>query len=1205
MKTKLITLLALSWTMFASAQTADSYIKSGTNDLALNDWWGADTNFTAALGLSPTNETANALKAVTRLLVLPQTPAGSNFLVALGFPKTNRYLLHVPEASLPEDANDYPVFPANYNSTNIVNFFRTNILMAIIASATNLASVTDPNYTLSLSSNETSIEAVTLDYGDIQLLRALLSAAQFMGYTLNAHNFSVVMPQVNNMFETHSFTWQAALADYPSLLKMQNTADLALSESALTNAIALYLAASDFIRNTRPAGTTNRLFELDTNDLVKEAEFRTDLTNALLSLNAPTEFNTNKMSSTIYAGAYFAGTHPLRSLMPQFNGDTYVNDTLPDYTFGGILPYQPAYLTEAMLRKGLYSYAGIYIGHVDDLTFNDGDAGIFAVFVSTNQQATVVGYDVDSFQNINGAQSGGVAAQFNVGTHGEWQFNSNSLAGVSGYGSIGKDGSFNGELDFTNGDSVSLGGYGQRALENAPGNYCYGCHAAGSLTLRPFQNAAGNYSGTMSLTNQNNGQRVTGKLQAILSAAGQLPFCIFDPSGAQNDGGMGQFGSNNKFITTNATSGDTVSGTLNLATLQITGTVTNGPFNGPFRGTYTLNRSANVPFDVPPVITTNVPSILTLPLGANATFFLVATGSPPMCYQWFFTNGVAIPNAITNTLVLNNLQYGSAGTYSVTINNCAGETNASITLAVTAESTPPVINITNMTTGMVVSNTPFTVRGTSGDNVAVASVFCSLSNSAGAGAWIRASSANSWTNWNATVNLAAGTNTIRAYAVDYSGNVSTTNTVNLNYVVSAILTVSTNGLGSLSPNYNQALLQIGTSYSITASPGTGFMFTNWTGGTNLPLSFITNGMTIRFLMASNLMLQANFVDTNRPALSITNLVSGQRLSNAVFTVKGTAGDNWQVSNVLCQIDGGDWASATNINNWTNWSAGVMLVPGTNTVAAYAVDTSGNLSTTSSVSFQFVVTNQLGVRTVGLGTVSPNYSNAWLEIGRNYSITSAPSGGFVFTNWTVSTNWIGGMVVTGTNLQFMMASNLTLQANFVETNKPTLTITAPTSGQHMTNALTTVMGTASDVWKVNAVWYQLTNAILAGGMWSQATTTNGYTNWSTTLTLAAGTNTVKAYAVNLGGNYSATNSVSFVSSNSFKLQLTFVMGQPLASNGLNFVLQVSTGLAGHIQVSTNLVDWSTLTNFVGTNATINFRDAAAMNNSDRFYRAVIP
>jgi len=104
---------------------------------------------------------------------------------------------------------------------------------------------------------------------------------------------------------------------------------------------------------------------------------------------------------------------------------------------------------------------------------------------------------------------------------------------------------------------------------------------------------------------------------------------------------------------------------------------------------------------------------------------------------------------------------------------------------------------------------------------------------------------------------------------------------------------------------------------------------------------------------------------------------------------------------------------------------------------------------------------------------------------------------------------------------------------------------------------------------------------------------------------AGTNMVKAYAVNLGGNYSATNSVSFVSSNSFKLQLTFASTLPLTSNGLAFSLQLSTGLNGHIQVSTNLTSWATLTNFVGTNTAITFRDPAATNSNHRFYRAAIP
>jgi hypothetical protein len=307
-----------------------------------------------------------------------------------------------------------------------------------------------------------------------------------------------------------------------------------------------------------------------------------------------------------------------------------------------------------------------------------------------------------------------------------------------------------------------------------------------------------------------------------------------------------------------------------------------------------------------------------------------------------------------------------------------------------------------------------------------------------------------------------------------------------------------------------------------------------------------------------------------------------------------------VSNVVCQINGGGWNLATNINNWTNWAAGVTLIPGTNVVQAYAVDTTGNVSTTNSVSFDFVVTNQLQIHASGLGTISPNYSNAWLEIGRNYSITSTPASGFVFSNWVTSTNWIGGTTTTKTNLSLMMASNLTLQACFMETSRPTLSITAPTSGQHMTNALATVIGTAKDNWKVTGVWYRLNN-----GTWNLTPTANDWTNWTSTLQLTTGTNTVKVYALDLGGNYSTTSSVSVLSSNTFKLRFNFDLNQPLTSTGLNFTLQISSNLNGHIQVSTNMLNWVTLTNFVGTNTTHNFRDPAATNSPRRFYRAVIP
>ncbi len=358
--------------------------------------------------------------------------------------------------------------------------------------------------------------------------------------------------------------------------------------------------------------------------------------------------------------------------------------------------------------------------------------------------------------------------------------------------------------------------------------------------------------------------------------------------------------------------------------------------------------------------------------------------------------------------------------------------------------------------------------------------------------------------------------------------------------------------------------------------------------------YSTNPLTVTLSPCSITVLHFNL----QPTVNITSPLSGQSWSNVVFTATGTVTDKWPVASVQYQLNGGIWTNATGT---TNWSAHLTLTPGTNTFAAYATDIIGVPSSTNSVNFQYVVTNKLQIRATGLGTLLPNYSNAWLNIGQNYSITSAPAMGFVFTNWTVSTNWTGGTTVTRTNLQFMMESNLTLLAIFNETSRPTLTITAPTNNQHMTNAIAYVTGTNSDNWGISNVWYRLNS-----NTWNYVTTTtNNLTNWTQTVTLLSGTNTVNAYAVNLGGIYSQTNSVSFVSSNTFALQLVFTNPQPLKTNGLVFTLDLSTGLNGHIQVSSNLINWGTLTNFIGSNATITFKDPGATNSGQRYYRAVIP
>ena len=508
------------------------------------------------------------------------------------------------------------------------------------------------------------------------------------------------------------------------------------------------------------------------------------------------------------------------------------------------------------------------------------------------------------------------------------------------------------------------------------------------------------------------------------------------------------------------------------------------------------------------------------------------------------------------------------------------------------DKTKPVVAITNLVNGQRLIYAVFTVRGTASDNWQVTNVWLKLNG----GNWTDAVTANNYTNWSGSLNLIEGTNTLSVYAVDMAGMTSTTNSVSFTYVVSAPLQVQMMGRGTLSPNYSNTWLAINQPFSMTATPGTGFVFTNWTGGTSLPLVVLTNGRTVRFSMTSNLTLQANFVDTSKPVVTITNVVSGQRVSNAVFTVKGKATDNWQVSNVWYQLNNAGWNLASSSNNWANWTAEVTLVPGTNTVRAYALDTSGNPSLTNSVSFTCVLSDRLRIMVSGRGTLSPNYSNAALEIEKSYTMTATAASGYAFTNWVISTNWLGGRTTNTPILQFLMQSNLTLQANFSDVTRPTNAIISPKPGQQV-NAVITATGTASDNAQVAAVKCQLNS-----NAWAVAT---GTTNWSAVMVLLKGTNVLRAYALDASGNTSATNLVTFVSTNDFQMALSFGSAHPLTDTGLDLCLQLTPGLSCRVESSTNMVFWTTFTNFVGTNVPLYFRDVAAPNYTQRFYRAVTP
>jgi hypothetical protein len=357
------------------------------------------------------------------------------------------------------------------------------------------------------------------------------------------------------------------------------------------------------------------------------------------------------------------------------------------------------------------------------------------------------------------------------------------------------------------------------------------------------------------------------------------------------------------------------------------------------------------------------------------------------------------------------------------------------------------------------------------------------------------------------------------YATDTSGNVSVTTTVIFDYVVSATLTVQTNGDGVISPNYNGSSLQIGVNYAMTATPINGFVFSSWSGSTSGTFTTYTNGQTVQFTMASNLVMQANFVDTNKPFVSITNIIPGMQTGSGGFTAMGIATDNVAVASVQYSLNGAGFVPATIAGN--SWSSVPLpLNIGSNTLSVYATDTSGNVSATSTVIFDYVVSATLTVQTNGDGIISPNYNGSSLQIGVNYAMTATPINGFAFSSWTGSTNGTFTTYTNGQTVQFAMASNLVMQANFLDTNKPFVSITNIAPGMQTGNGALTAMGVTTDNLAVASVQYSLNGtpyapATITGNSWSSAP-----------LTLNPGSNSLAVYATDTSGNVSATATVIF-------------------------------------------------------------------------------
>jgi hypothetical protein len=293
------------------------------------------------------------------------------------------------------------------------------------------------------------------------------------------------------------------------------------------------------------------------------------------------------------------------------------------------------------------------------------------------------------------------------------------------------------------------------------------------------------------------------------------------------------------------------------------------------------SRVAALGVEIAPAITSQ-PANQVKMVGNTVTFTISATANAQMTFQWA-KNGTNISGATDSAYTIASVQSTDAGTYQCYVGTMLCQSTVlssskSGHLSVTRDMLRPTVKFSYPTVnarftnsfathfGTITSTAPrIVISGSATDNSRVAGLTITRTWPPNAPmkfvpTLVGAPNSEHWTN---TVSLVAGTNTFTAVVTDAAGW-SSTNLLNVFLRVPSTFHVNTTGAGStsaLSPYTfgaasNNAILEIGRNYGISAKPAAGNVFSNWVDGTGAEIS---GAPALLFRMADNLSLVANFV----------------------------------------------------------------------------------------------------------------------------------------------------------------------------------------------------------------------------------------------------------------------------------------------------------------------------------------------------------
>jgi len=555
-------------------------------------------------------------------------------------------------------------------------------------------------------------------------------------------------------------------------------------------------------------------------------------------------------------------------------------------------------------------------------------------------------------------------------------------------------------------------------------------------------------------------------------------------------------------------------------------------------------------------LNTSAPTITILNPTVNSTYFTAAlsidisgTANDDInvtAVEWS-NNGGASWNAaatIPGTLPAKPVAWSAAGIPLVagsnTINVRAfdGLLYGTDTLTVICDATNPAVTITTPAGSPYSTKvSPITLSGTASDvgGSGLASVTWFNAATSGTG------TATGTTSWSASIGLTPGSNVITVRATDGAGNFTQSSTTVSYDPLAPTLAIA---VPTSSPTYATSAISI--TLSGTASDNIGVTAVTAVNAANGSVG-TPSGTTAWSIAGINLLAGSNAItvtatdaagntatavitvtrDNNNPSVTITTNGGNNFITNSSSIVLGgTATDNISVSTVTwTNVANGGSGSATGTSTWTvpaiTLAAGANLItvtatdgqgnPGTDTITVTYDSTAPTLSITTPTSLPTFTTSGA---TIDLGgTSSDNVAVATVTaVNSANGSAGTPSG---TAPWSIT----GIALSPGSNLITVTATDTAgntsakVIAVTQDTTAPVVTITGPTaSPTYLTSTSPLVVsGTSSDNVSVASVaWVNS-----AGG----SGTATGTTNWSASIGLVAGLNTITVTVTDSAGNTS--------------------------------------------------------------------------------------